>query len=76
MKNMVLQIKGQADGKTFSTEFKENGSHPLFDVKWEENGNDLKIRFLPKAREELSPDTAFHPLVIESVRLSFPLEYL
>ena len=76
MKNMILQIKGLADGKPFTADFRQDGSHPLFDVKWEENGNDLKIRFLPKIQADTTETNGTHPLIMESVRLSFPWEYL
>lgn len=76
MKNMILQIRGLADGKPFTAEFRQDGSHPLFNVKWEENGNDLTIRFLPKTPEDTPESVSRHSLVMESVRLSFPWEYL
>ena len=76
MNNMLLQIKGHCDGKPFSTELRGEGRHHLFDVKWEEDGNDIRIRIIPKTQEELPPDETFHPLVLESVRLIFLWEYL
>lgn len=76
MKNIVLKIKGHCNGKPFSTELHREGRHHLFDVKWQEKGNDLHIRLIPRKQEELPPDEKFYPLVFDSVRLSFPWEYL